>query len=414
LELTSAHKNNQYETPHVSTSQNELVQAIAHHQAGRLAEAARGYEAVLEKNPNDPDALHFYGMLHFHFQRDIDAVRLIGRSLDLAPANPHAWINLGNILTFQGKPDKAREAWQRAIAVAPQMAEAWFNLGITSRDAGQFADAVNYLQTAIHHQPTFLRAHESLGQLFYRLGDFEQAAAAYRKWHELDPNNPLARHMVAATSGVDVPERADSEYVARLFDKYAKFFDANLQALGYRAPELLSSMLASVLDPAARLDILDAGCGTGLCGPLLRPVAQRLTGVDLSAKMIELARERGGYDDLVVEDLCTFMSSHPAHFDTLVAADTLEYFGNLTEVCTAAATALRPGGLFLFTVEALPDDAPDPYKLEVHGRFAHRTDYVRECLQATGFDVLRLSLETLRMERLQDVKGLVALARLAT
>ncbi len=395
----------------MSTRETTLAQAIADHQAGRLSEAIDGYEAVLKQNPDDPDALHFCGMLHFQFGRGIDAVRLIGRSLDLLPTNPHAWNNLGNILTFQDKFSEAREAWRRGLAIAPEMAETWFNLGASLRDSGDYEAAVKHLQMAVRQQPTFARAYESLGQLFYRLGDFAQAADAYREWLALDPDNPMARHMVAATSGIDVPERADGEYVTKLFDRYARHFDENLRELGYRAPELVTSMLSAVVDPAARLDILDAGCGTGLCGPLLRPLASTLTGVDLSSKMVELARERGGYDELVVGDLCAFMTSHPAQFDTVVAADTLEYFGSLKEVCEAAAATLRPGGLFLFTVEALPDDATEPYKLEVHGRYVHRPSYVSQSLQDAGFDVLRLGLETLRVERMQDVKGLVALAR---
>ncbi|HEY6641691.1 tetratricopeptide repeat protein [Povalibacter sp.] len=396
----------------MSTPESALAEAIAAHQGGRLPEALAGYESVLRERPDDPDALHFFGMLHFQLGRGIDAVKLIGRSLDLMPGNPHAWNNLGNILTFQDKFAEAREAWRRVIAIAPGMAEAWFNLGVSLRDSGDYEAAVKHLQMAIQQQPTFVRAYESLGQLFYRLGDFVQAAGAYRQWLALDPDNPMARHMVAATSGVDVPERADGEYVTKLFDRYARHFDVNLRELGYRAPELVTSMLSAVVDPAAKLDILDAGCGTGLCGPLLRPLASKLIGVDLSSKMVDLARERGGYDELVVGDLCAFMTSHPAQFDTVVAADTLEYFGSLKAVCESAAITLRPGGLFLFTVEALPEDAAEPYKLEVHGRYVHRPSYVTQSLQEAGFEVLQLGLETLRVERMQDVKGLVALAQL--
>ena len=54
-------------------------------------------------------------------------------------------------------------------------------------------------------------------------------------------------------------------------------------------------------------DVLDAGCGTGLCGPLLRTRAKRMTGVDLSPKMIEWAAERGIYDRLAAEELTTFL-----------------------------------------------------------------------------------------------------------
>lgn len=390
-----------------------LAEAMAAHQAGRLQEAVAGYEEVLQQRPDDPDALHFFGMLHFQFGRGIDAIRLIGRSLDLMPGNPHAWNNLGNILVFQNKLPEAREAYRRVTVLAPAMAEAWFNLGLCLRDAGEFEAAVNHLRMAISQQPEFMRAYDSLGQLLYRVGDFEQAAGVYREWLGRDPGNPMARHMAAATSGIQVPERADDEYVAGLYDRYAAIFDLNLQELGYRAPELVAAMLAGYMaDRMQPADILDAGCGTGLCGPLLRPLAGRLAGVDLSGKMIERARLRGGYDELVVSELCSFMRSRPRQFDVVVAADTFEYFGNLNDVNEAARHALREGGLFLFTVEALPEGTDEPYKLLMHGRYAHNSSYVQQSLEEAGFEVLELRTEVLRVERLQDVKGLLAVARL--
>ena len=150
---------------------------------------------------------------------------------------------------------------------------------------------------------------------------------------------------------------------------------------------------------------------TGLCGPLLRPLCKRLVGVDLSTRMIERADKRGGYDELVVSELCEFMQSRHRHFDAVVSADTLEYFGALEQVSRAAHHTLRDGGLFLFTVEALPAEAAEPYKLLVHGRYAHSDSYVRCSLEAAGFEILELRSEVLRMERLQEVAGFLVVAR---
>ena len=55
----------------------------------------------------------------------------------------------------------------------------------------------------------------------------------------------------------------------------------------------------SGLEPSKQLDVLDAGCGTGLCGPLLAPYARRLIGVDLSEGMLALAKEKHVYDALI-------------------------------------------------------------------------------------------------------------------
>jgi predicted TPR repeat methyltransferase len=396
----------------MSDHQTTLARAIAAHQAGRLNEAAAGYQRVLRKRPTDADALHFFGLLSFHRGKGVEAVKLIMRSLSHAPQNPHAWNNLGNVLVTQDKNTEAREAYRRATVLAPAMSEAWYNLGICLRDEGDFAQAAEHFRTAITHHPTFLRAYETLGRLLYRLGDFAKAAEIYGAWLVLDPDNPVARHMAAATSGTNAPPRAEDRYIANLFDRYAAAFDDNLMRLGYRAPELVAATLAQHLGPTAgSANILDAGCGTGLCAPLLRPLCSRLVGVDLSGKMIEQAQARGGYDELAVGELCAFMRSRPDQFDAIVSADTLVYFGGLEEACQAAHHALRVDGVFVFTVEALLDADVAPHRLMVHGRYAHRDSYVHAVLEEHGFSVLQLRRETLRMERLQEVIGHLVMAR---
>jgi len=386
--------------------QMTLADAMTAHQSGRLAEAAAGYQSVLRQRPTDPDALHFYGLLVFQRGESLDAVKLIMQSLSHAPGNPHAWNNLGNVLATQDKLAEAKEAYRRATLLAPTLSEGWYNLGVCVQDEGAFAEATAHFRTAIAHQPGLLRAYESLGRMLYRLGEYEQAAQIYSAWLQRDPENPIARHMAAATSGTNVPARADDRYIATTFDRHAAAFDDNLQRLGYRAPELVAATLAGFDAPGASARvILDAGCGTGLCGPLLRPCCARLVGVDLSAGMIEQARRRGGYDELAVGELCAFMRARPAQFDAIVSADTLVYFGALEEVCSAARFALRPNGVFVFTVEALLGTGNAPHQLQVHGRYAHRDSYLRAVLEASGFGILNLHRETLRMERHQEVIG---------
>ena len=84
------------------------------------------------------------------------------------------------------------------------------------------------------------------------------------------------------------------------FDSFAASFDSKLAKLAYRAPALVSAMLDDAgLDASRSLDVLDAGCGTGLCGPLIAPYARRLTGVDLSGGMLSQAKEKNIYDELL-------------------------------------------------------------------------------------------------------------------
>jgi predicted TPR repeat methyltransferase len=110
----------------------------------------------------------------------------------------------------------------------------------------------------------------------------------------VDAGNPTARHLIAAYTEQDLPDRAADEYVRQLFDGFAASFDNVLGGLAYRAPQLVADRVATLVGPAAaNLTVLDAGCGTGLCAPLIKPYARRLVGVDLSPGMLDRARLTG-------------------------------------------------------------------------------------------------------------------------
>jgi predicted TPR repeat methyltransferase len=210
-----------------------------------------------------------------------------------------------------------------------------------------------------------------------------------------------------------VPERASDAYVERTFDAFAATFDANLSALGYRAPTLVATLLRELLPPPARqFDIHDLGCGTGLCGPMVRDWARDLSGCDLSKGMLDKAERRHVYDSLHHAELVAYLRANPARFDALICADTLCYFGELGDALQAARQAMTKAGLLVFTVEALL--APDSplFHLHPHGRYAHSRPYVEACVSSAGLRLLRLEQQVLRSEAGKNVDGwLVAATR---
>jgi len=123
------------------------------------------------------------------------------------------------------------------------------------------------------------------------------------------------------------------------------------------------------------------------------------------------ARQRDCYDALFKVELEHFLRHEPASFDALVSADTLCYFGPLDGVCAAAAGALRPGGSFVFTVEAL-DNEPEPWRLQTSGRYAHARTHVETALRAAGFDDPACERTVLRQEAGLPVAGWVVSAAL--
>jgi len=389
-----------------------LLTAVGLHQAGELDEAERLYRSVLHHTPDHPDVLHFLGVLLHQSGKSKEGLEMIRASIVICPSHPDAHSNLGNILKDQGKLNEAEACYRQAIALAPDHMNSQHNLAIVLDEQGKLEEAITAYRTVINLQPDHNDARYQLGVLLYMLGHIDQAVASFQKWLELDPDNPLALHMLAAWTGNNQPTRASNDYVREAFDRFAETFEEHLGRLDYRVPKLLIEVIRRNLGkPEAMLDILDAGCGTGLCGPLLRSYSGRLTGVDISSCMINKARERDVYDDLITAELTTLLEESALSYDLIVAADTLCYFGDLKQVLNAIAMALRSGGNIVFTLEhAAIAQREDGFHLNPHGRYSHTEEYTQRVLKGVGLNIQSLDTAILRMEKNEPVHGLVILA----
>jgi predicted TPR repeat methyltransferase len=250
-----------------------------------------------------------------------------------------------------------------------------------------------------------------LGLAFQANGEIEKARDVFGHWLAREPDNPVAAHMLSACAGADVPPRASDAYVRASFDSMAESFDEHLADLDYQAPRLIGQSFSRAWPvPRAGLDVLDAGCGTGLCAAWLRPHARTLVGVDLSAGMLRRAERLRQYDRLVEAELTQFLQSQQDAWDAIVSADTLCYFGALDRLFEAAARALRSGGRLLFTVEQALDPGETGYRLQPHGRYSHAQAYVASQLERAGMSVDSIVTDKLRKESGRDVAGLVVTA----
>jgi predicted TPR repeat methyltransferase len=149
---------------------------------------------------------------------------------------------------------------------------------------------------------------------------------------------------------------------------------------------------------------LDLGCGTGLCGPLLRPLVRRLQGLDLSQPMLERAAALGVYDRLHQGELVEHLLATEARHDLLLAADVFIYVGALEAVFDAVMRVLRPGGVFCFSVELADDERPVALTAEM--RYAHAPAYLHALAHRHGLRVLQSRREPIRQHQRQTIPGL--------
>ena len=375
----------------------------------RNMEALESYDRALALNPGHADALHNRGLALDNLNRTEEALASYDRALSVRPNYPQALNNRGIALCKLRRHQEASAAFRRALTLQPDIAHYHANLGSVLIPLGQQDLAEKSLRQALSIEKT-AAAFENLGIALYQLGRFDEVGDIYQQWLEFEPDNPIPQHLVAH-GRTTTPERATDRYITKTFDNFADTFESTLLGLGYRVPELLTAQIGKVRSTDTKpLRILDAGCGTGLAAPLLRPLASQLVGVDLSSGMLAKARERKLYDELVVGELCAFMASRPAAFDLIILADTLVYFGALEQAFSAAHSTLMPYGLFAFAVESRTDSGPD-YQLELHGRYSHRPDYISRLLAARGYTLLSLETILIRRELDTNVTGIAVVAR---
>lgn len=433
-----------------SRATEQTRRAIELHRAGQLDQARLLYSQVLEKAPRHADAWHFQGLLRHQTGDTVGGIRDVRRALEYVPDYADAIANLAILYLDQRDFEQCKACLTRVLELTPNAVPPRITLARLLRAHGRLAEAEGIfretlerglsieadLQSALHAglaetlirlgrndealshfgraielSPGSMGLQIGIGNLLCRLGRFEEAAQRYRSMLETDPENARARHMLAACGGTSAPDRADDAYVRTVFDDFSSSFDQNLASLGYRAPELLEHALQERLgDACHELQLLDAGCGTGLYGERVKPFCARLVGVDLSPGMLEIARRRGHYDELHEAELASWLASRTSAFNVVASADTLCYFGALEDPSRAAFAALRPGGWLLFSVEH-HRDAAQQFLLQHHGRYAHAEPYVRRVLDRAGFDSILIAHDILRSEAGNPVAGLIVSAR---
>ncbi len=286
---------------------NKLRDAVRQHRAGALDAAASLYAEALSLDPDHADALHLSGVAAYQRDRHEEAIQLISRAIERAPAIPDfphsrglarratgdlagaeadfaravalnpdylaAWINLGLTRLQLTRVLPAIDAFRRAVKLAPESAEAQAYLGTALLKDNRGAEAAVSLKLAVAAQPDFAEAHYNLGLALQRSGD---TAGAEKAWRQaiaanpfyLKPWNNLAqalrdRGLVAearglferalSQSGADTPDAAELwNNFANLLDSVGeaeKAIDAyhRAVALAPRHPELRANFGSALL-----------------------------------------------------------------------------------------------------------------------------------------------------------------------
>ncbi|MQA05253.1 MAG: methyltransferase domain-containing protein [Streptosporangiales bacterium] len=170
-----------------------------------------------------------------------------------------------------------------------------------------------------------------------------------------------------------------------VYDEWAGNYDADtVDGLGYLGPGLAAARLADVA-PGVGV-VLDAGCGTGLAGVALNErLSVTIDGADISEGMLERARGRGVYRNLVKTDLTRPLEFADDSYDAVLCVGTLTDGHVGPAAFDEFVRVVRAGGVVVATVLARVWESGG-YKAHLDGMAERGVVTVREADEHPIFD----------------------------
>lgn len=266
----------------------------------------------------------------------------------------------------KGNVDNAVWRFRFTLWLAPDHVPSWYNLGCLYLHKGMQSEAMQCFAKVLRAQPT----HEDA---LYMVSTMNPGAL-----------KPELR-----------PKKVPVQMVIDMFDATSASYDAVQRARQYQLPGLLYQLLNPAMGPdAARHDLLDLGCGTGLCSIAFQQYFPNIIGVDISSGMIDKAYRRVDargvriFSRLVQRDLRPFVAEVKLDaFDLVLCMETFKYLGDLAGVFEGIAATLRRGGYAAVSFDPYPQ--PGFGMLPRTGYFGHELSYVLGLAQGAGLEIVR-------------------------
>ncbi len=164
--------------------------------AGRTAEAETVFRALLEADPDDADALHFFAVCASQRQDYREAERLLQQAIASRPGWAKGWNSLGRIYRSMRQFGDAAASYEQAIRYSPTDAELYCEYAHALRESGQLPAAAEALRRAIEIQPASADAHVSLAAVLKDLNLDAQAETEGLCAVSIDPHHAEAHNIV--------------------------------------------------------------------------------------------------------------------------------------------------------------------------------------------------------------------------
>jgi len=387
--------------PNNPQAYNNLGNALS--EIGNLNEAIGNFNKALEIQPNNFETMNNLGNAQKKMGLLDDAAKTFKKSLLIHSGEPNTHNNLGNVLHDLNNLDEAIHSYNNALTLQPDFVEALNNLGNALIMIGKQKKARRIFKKILSIDPSFIPAYNNLGSLLQDMGETEAAISIFEKAIKINPKDHNSRHMLSSLKEENT-DKAPAKYISSLFDGYAGTFEDQLvKKLGYKIPFLIKPIICELIPDGFKFkNVIDLGCGTGLSGVEFRDMCEKLTGVDLSNRMIQEATKKQIYDYLFTEEMDVILKTSSEPFDLIIASDVLVYLGDLNSIFENIKKSSQTGALFVFSTEHTDTSN---FSLQKSGRYNHSKEYIVKVATSHKFKLEHFSKTNLRKHKSTWIKG---------
>lgn len=375
-----------------------------------LKEAFDIFTNILLIEPEHVETLVNLGVILLKEGKDQLAIDYFTKALALDETNLEARNNLAATFIHNDRYENALVYYELLLKEDTRNVEYLYNTGVAYMGLGRTSDAIKLFQDVLSIDNKHFGALSNCAVIQLKIGDRVAAINLLKRALAVNPADKTTAFMLAAISQNNLNEAYCPAYAEDLFNHYALYYEQHMQgALQYDLPKQLWEILHSL--NIKQMDrCLDLGCGTGLCGSILKPFCKSIIGVDIACKMLAIAAQKNIYDDLIESEALGFLEQARCKYDLILAADVLPYFGDLEELFIAIKSNLTQAGLFIFTTEI---SFSELWKLQDSIRYSHNPIYIKNLCNKYGYKIKLQKKVVARKQENFDLEEMLFILELA-
>ena len=377
------------------------------HVESDFEESFFNFNMALQLNEQSVDILNCLGDLHFKYEKYEQAKEYFHKALNQNQSDNISMSNLGICLYRLGDTENAITNLQKSLEIEPNYISALNNLAVIYMDLENYQEGLGLLQKVISLDKNNYLANKNAGLLYTKLEDFEKAKIFLENALKYNKDDDELNFIYASVDN-KTPKNAPLNYVESLFNNYAKNFEISLtKQLDYKFPKKMCEFVINCNDIPNTFDnAIDLGCGTGLSGEVFRDYVDFFTGVDLSNNMLDIAKKKKIYDELLTGDICGILEKNVKKYNLFIIADVFVYIGELQDVFSKIKNRSEEGAIVIFSTEHLEEG---DYRL-VKQRYRHSKNYIEKILKQNNFNFIDFKTEKLRKDKDSYITGGIYLA----